>query len=191
MKIGVFVGSFNPVHNGHIKIVNHLLDSYLDKVIIIPTKNYWDKQDLIDLKDRINMLKYFESNSIIIDSKNNNFDYTYQIMDKLSNEYSNDTLYLIIGADNIINFDKWMNYKDLLKYYFLIINRNNIDIEHYLKRLGKHNNYIITRELPNINISSTYIRKKIEEKDYKSLEKVLNKKVLKYIIDNTLYREVK
>ena len=60
MKIGVYVGSFNPPHKGHIKIVNHLINNYLDKVIIIPTGNYWDKFDLIDIQDRINMLKIFE-----------------------------------------------------------------------------------------------------------------------------------
>ena len=190
MKIGVFVGSFNPVHNGHIKIVNYLLDNYLDKVIIIPTKNYWNKQNLEKLEDRINMLKVFENKNIIIDTKNNNEDYTYSIMDNLSIEYPNDILYLILGADNLIQFNKWNNYKELLKYHLLIINRNNIDIEYYLKKLEKHNNYLITRELPNIDISSTEIRKKIKENDYKSLKKVLNKKVLKYIIDNTLYKEV-
>ena len=67
MKIGVYVGSFNPVHIGHIHIVNYLIDNnYLDKVIIIPTKGYWDKDNLIDLKHRINMLKYLENDFIMI-----------------------------------------------------------------------------------------------------------------------------
>ena len=48
MKIGIFVGSFNPVHKGHIKIVKHLLTKkYLDKVLIVPTGNYWNKNNLI------------------------------------------------------------------------------------------------------------------------------------------------
>ena len=47
MKIGVYVGSFNPVHIGHIKIVKYLINNnYFDKVIIIPTGNYWNKQNL-------------------------------------------------------------------------------------------------------------------------------------------------
>ena len=67
MKIGVYVGSFNPVHIGHIHIVNYLINNnYLDKVIIIPTGNYWDKNDLIDIKHRINMLKFYENDRIMI-----------------------------------------------------------------------------------------------------------------------------
>ena len=61
MKIGVYVGSFNPPHKGHIRIVNHLLDKkYLDKIIIVPTGNYWDKLDLVETSHRINMFRYYE-----------------------------------------------------------------------------------------------------------------------------------
>ena len=62
MKIGIYVGSFNPPHKGHIKIVNHLINNYLDKVIIIPTGNYWDKLDLVSINDRINMIKNKKEN---------------------------------------------------------------------------------------------------------------------------------
>ena len=59
MRIGVYVGSFDPVHNGHEKIVNHLLNkNYLDKIIIIPTGNYWDKQNITKLNHREKMLKH-------------------------------------------------------------------------------------------------------------------------------------
>ena len=61
MKLGLYVGSFNPVHNGHIKVINYLLDNDLvDKVIVLPTPNYWDKQNLLDLKTRVEMLKIIE-----------------------------------------------------------------------------------------------------------------------------------
>ena len=104
MKVGVYVGSFNPVHKGHIKIVRHLLKYFLDKVIVVATQNYWDKKNLINLNDRINMLKKYESDKIIIDTDCNNYEYTYMVMSKLKEEY--DDLYLIIGADNIIAFNE-------------------------------------------------------------------------------------
>ncbi|UKI59000.1 MAG: adenylyltransferase/cytidyltransferase family protein [Clostridium sp.] len=69
MKIAVYVGSFNPVHKSHIKVVNLVLKNYVDKVIIVPTLAYWDKKNLIDIKDRINMLKFYERDNIIIDTK--------------------------------------------------------------------------------------------------------------------------
>lgn len=188
MKIGIYVGSFNPPHKGHIKIVNHLINNYLDKVIIIPTGNYWDKLDLVSINDRINMLKYYENENIIIDTKNNNIDYTYQILEKLSKEYSMDELYLIIGADNIINFDKWKNYQDILKYNLIILNRANIDVIKYLNILNIKDKYTIINDLPNIDISSTMIRNKIKDSDTKNILELVDKEIYEYIEKNNLYR---
>lgn len=188
MKIGIYVGSFNPPHKGHIKIVNHLLDkNYLDKIIIIPTGNYWDKNNLVNINDRINMLKFYENEKIIIDDKNNNIEYTYQLLNNLSKEYKNDELNLIIGADNIINFDKWKNYKEVLEYNLVILNRDNINILKYLEKLNKKDKYIIIDDLPNIDISSTMIRNKINENNYVNLSMYLDKVVYDYIKKNKIY----
>lgn len=184
MKIGVYVGSFNPPHKGHIKIVNHLINNYLDKVIIIPTGNYWNKLDLVNIEDRINMLKFYESENIIIDNKNNNLEYTYQILNNL--KYKKDELYLIIGADNIINFDKWKNYEEILTYNLIILNRDNINVLDYLEKLNKRDKYIIVNDLPNIDISSTMIRNKLNNKDY-NLSMYIDDCVLNYIKENKLY----
>ena len=185
MKMGVFVGSFNPVHKGHIRIVNYVLEKYVDKVIIIPTGNYWDKQNLIDVKHRINMLKTYQSEKIIVDEENNNIEYTYQVLENLGKKYPNAELYLIIGADNIISFDKWKNYEVLLNYNIIIINRSDIDIKYHLNRINKKDKYIITDNLPNINLSSTYIRENI--KDNEKLKDKISIEVLKYIKENNIY----
>jgi len=187
VKIGVFVGSFNPVHKGHIKIINHLLDKYIDKVIIIPTQNYWHKNNLIDINDRINMLKIYENDRIIIDTLNNNEPYTYKILENLKNKYPNDELYLIIGADNIVNFDKWKEYKTLLKNNIILINRDDIDVKFYLDKLDKKDKYIITTSLPYINISSTDIRKYIRNDNYDIIKDIIDYKVYIYIKNNKLY----
>ena len=184
MKIGVFVGSFNPVHNGHIKIVNELL-KYLDKIIVVPTGNYWDKKDLIDVKHRINMWKYFANDRIIIDEENNNLEYTYLVLNSLKSKYINDELNLIIGADNIVNFDKWFNYEEILKHNLIIINRNGIDIKYYIDKFNIKNYLIV--DIDNTNISSTLIRKLIQENNV--LDNLIDKRVLKYIKNNKLYKE--
>lgn len=186
MKIGIYVGSFNPPHKGHIKIVNHLIGKYLDKVIIIPTGNYWDKLDLVNIDHRINMLKLYENKNIIIDDKNNNLEYTYQILNSLKLEYKDNELYLIIGADNIINFDKWKNYEQILTYNLIILNRNNIDVLEYLEKLNKKDKYVIVNDLPNIDISSTMIRNKLNNKDY-DLSMHVDDCILNYIRENNLY----
>lgn len=187
--IGVYVGSFNPPHKGHIKITNYLLNKVLDKIIIIPTGNYWNKNNLISLNDRINMLKYYENEKIIIDTENNNYEYTYLILENLSKTYKKEDLTLILGADNIINFDKWKNYQELLDYNLIIINRDNIDIDYYLKKLKKIDKYIILNDLPQIEISSTMIRNYIKENNYESLKTLIDENVLQYIKKNNLYKE--
>lgn len=184
MKLGIYVGSFNPIHIGHERIINCLInDKYVDKVLIIPTGNYWNKKDIISVKHRINMISLLNNDNLIIESKLNNIKYTYQIMNLLHKRYKSDELYLIIGADNIINFDKWKNYKDLLKENIIILKRNNIDITYYLNKLNKKDNYNIINN--NIDISSTYIRNNINDK---IIEKYLPKGVYKYIIENNLYK---
>ena len=127
MRIGVFVGSFNPVHEGHIKVANYLLEhDYVDKVLILPTPNYWDKQDLIPVRHRYRMLKFYETDKIIIDNKHNNYPYTYQVLRSLKKDYKDD-LYLIIGADNIERFNEWRNYEEIQENKIIVLNRNNID----------------------------------------------------------------
>ena len=94
----------------------------------------------------------------------------------------------IIGADNIINFDKWKNYEELLTYNLVIINRDDIDTPYYLNKLNKKDKYIITESLPNIDISSTYIRNCIKDNNYEGLDNKIDKKVLKYIKEKKLYK---
>ena len=87
MKLGIYMGSFNPPHYGHINIINYLLDNNcVDKILVVPTLNYWDKNNLVDIKDRINMLKFFENDRIIIDTKHNQYIYTYELVKKIEKE---------------------------------------------------------------------------------------------------------
>ncbi len=183
MRLGIFIGSFNPPHKAHIKIVNYLLNNkVVDKVLIVPTENYWDKQDLIDIKHRINMLKYYENRNIIIDTENNEYPYTYLLMRKLKNTYKEDTLYLIIGADNIINFDKWKEYQELLKYNIIIMGRDNIDINKYIKKYP--NGHFTIIEDFNYNVSSTKLRDNINSRN-------IDEKIIDYIRKNNLYKDTK
>ena len=174
MRLGVYIGSFNPVHNGHIKLVNYLLDNnYVDKILIVTTNGYWDKTNLVDVNDRINMLKFFQNERVLIDETHNNIPYTYELMRSLSNEYKNDELYLIIGADNIINFDKWKNYEELIKYKIIIMNRDNIDIKSYTDTY-KDSNFIIVSNFDYLDVSSTKIRNDLSNE-------YLDNKVFNYI----------
>ena len=181
MKLGIYIGSFNPPHKGHINVVNYLLrKQIIDKILIVPTKEYWNKQNLAPLQDRINMLKFFETEDIIIDAEHNEYEYTYELMRVLKEKHPDSELHLIIGADNIINFHKWKNYEELLQYKIIIMNRGNIDIDKYIINYPNAN-FIVLKDFKNLDISSTEIRNNLNDR-------YLNKKVLQYIKKNKLYR---
>ena len=180
MDIGIFVGSFNPPHDGHIKIAKYLIENnYVDKVLILPTPNYWNKQDLVSIKDRINMLKFYEDKNIVIDDIHNNYPYTYLVLKSLEHDYPNDTLYLILGSDNIKDLNKWKNLELILKHKIIVMNRGD-NIEEYINKLGKEH-FIVVDNFQSINISSTKIREGNVDN--------INPKVLEYIKNNHLYNK--
>jgi len=183
MKIGVYVGSFNPVHIGHKYIMYYLLNNnHLDKIIVIPTKEYWDKSNLVDIKHRINMLKFYENEKIIINDYLNDYEYTYEILNTLKNENPNDELYLIIGADNIEKFHLWKNVEEILKHKVIVLNRNDVEIDKYINKFKQKNNFIDLKDFKKIDISSTKIRDNID-----NMSEYLDKKIFNYIIKNNLY----
>lgn len=179
-KIGVYVGSFNPVHKGHIKVANYLIDNKIvDKVLLLATPNYWNKQDLLNINDRVNMLKFFETENIIVDDVHNNHEYTYEILAELKKDYPNDELYLVIGSDNLEKLHLWKNIDLVLQNKIIVLNRNNIKIEKYLERFNR-DNFIIINDFDFIEISSTEIRNNLDNI-------CLDNRVKNYIINNKLY----
>ena len=181
MKLGIYIGSFNPPHKGHIYVVNYLLENnVVDNVLIIPTGNYWDKNNLVDLSHRINMLKLYENDKIKVDNENNNYPWTYLLMRKLSEIYPSDSLYLIIGADNIKDFNKWKEYQELLKYHIIIMNRDGINIRDYLKNYP-NGHFTVLEDFHPIDISSTELRNNIDSE-------YLDEPVRKYIKTHNLYK---
>lgn len=180
MKIALYVGSFNPVHNGHIKVMNYLIDNKIvDKVLVLPTPNYWNKQDLISVNDRINMLKLFETDKIIIDTIHNNYPYTYQVIDSIKKDYKNDDLYLVIGSDNLEKLYLWKNIEKILENYVIVFQRGKTNINRYLEKYDK-SKFIIIDNFQNIEVSSTEIRNGGKDN--------VDKKVLEYIRNNQLYK---
>lgn len=185
MRIGIFCGSFAPVHKGHIKIVRETLKTNLvDKVLIVPTKSYWNKVINISLKDRINMLKLYETKKIEIETKLNNVKSSYEGFTKYQKKHPNDTLYLILGADNLVNFDKWINYQKMLEYPFVIIKRDDMGVSYIKKKMkefGKKNYYIL--DIPTMEISSAFIRNNLNNP--KLLVNKIDPRVYKYLKENT------
>ena len=178
MRLGVYVGSFNPVHNGHLKVIHYLLDNDLvDKVFVLATPNYWDKQDLVCVDDRVAMLKFFESKNIIIDTIHNKYKYTYQVIENIKKDYKDDELFLILGSDNLVQFHKWKNLDIILKYNIIIFKRGKMDISKYLKNFNR-NKIKIINDFKYLDASSTIIRNGSNDNLDKKLINYINKKKL-------------
>lgn len=122
LKIGIFGGAFNPIHNGHIKLAkSYYQELGLNKMIFVPTANppHKSSEGLVDGIHRINMLKLaikdidgFEISDIEFKLKGKS--YTYNTLKEIKRLYDECELYLIIGADQLFYFDKWYKYKDIL-----------------------------------------------------------------------------
>lgn len=187
MRVGIYVGSFDPVHKGHKMVVDYLLNNdYVDKVLVIPTGAYWDKTGIIPVNYRIDMWNYYKSDRIVVDKRYNDIEYTYMILDMLERE-CDDELYLIIGADNVINFDKWKNYQKILERKILVIPRENIEMDKYFSRYEKKDNFIVVEGFKEVDISSKEIRGLLHDGKYDEVEKYLDKEIIEYIKKNDLY----
>ena len=97
------------------------------------------------------------------------------------------SLSTIIGADNIIKFHLWANVEEILKHKVVILGRNGIDMEEHIKKFEKDDSFVLVKDFPQIDISSTKIREKIKNSDFDDMEEYLDKDVIEYIIDNKLY----
>ncbi|MDD2469954.1 MAG: nicotinate-nicotinamide nucleotide adenylyltransferase [Bacilli bacterium] len=186
MRIGVYVGSFNPVHKGHKYVIDYLLDNnYVDKVEVVPTSNYWNKNNLLDIKNRIKMLKFYETDKIIINEELNNLEYTYQVLRELDDK--NNELYLIIGSDNLPKFHLWERINEILNYKIIVCQRDNLKMEDYIKQFKNNKNFILIDNFREFDISSTNIRSLIEKNNVSELGNFLDERVLDFIIKNNLY----
>lgn len=194
MKIGIFGGSFNPIHKKHESIALELIkQQYVDKVVFVPTGcKYTYKNNLKSSEDRLNMIK------IIVDKHKNlkvsdyelkdQVVYTYQTLDYFREKYKNDEIYFICGVDNLSYIDKWERGEYILSNYkILVIKRDSNDIDRLIKKYKKYKSNIIVTHLLMEKVSSTEIREEI--KMGKKCQ-YLDEDVYKYIKNKGLYNDL-
>ena len=199
-KIGVFGGTFNPIHNGHVSLGVYCKDELsLDKLMLIPTYTppHKSSSELAEEEHRVNMCKlatgqygYFEVSDIEIERKGKS--YTYETLNSLKKIYTEDELYLIVGADMFLTLDKWKNPQSIFKNATIVaVPRNDDDkndlVYYYESTIKKLGAKAIVLENPVVQVSSTYIRENID--NYQLIKSLIDSNVYEYIVKNKLYRK--
>jgi len=188
-KTGIFGGSFDPLHNGHILTAKKLVEiRKLDKLIFIPCNISPHKTDkkATDAIHRLEMLKlavqkYTEFDFSDYEIKKGNVSYTLDTLKHFSQKYKN--LELVIGFDNLISFHTWHKPDTILEIAALVVMKRINDSNK--KPLNKYYNAANFVETPVIDISSTAIRKKL--KNNLSISNLVPPEIENYIIKNNLY----
>lgn len=203
MKIGIFGGTFNPPHKGHVRMVEKMAEELeLDKVIIIPNKIPTHKRcdDLADNRDRVAMCKLafknpkFEISTMEMDRESDS--YTIFTVDALKQKYPNDDLYLIIGSDMFLIFHKWYKHKELLeKCVICVASRDNDENIQKLRsyafeQLGVYMPQLDAKHihislLDAYEVSSSEIRERINQE--KSLYGLVDPEIIEYMESHRLY----
>lgn len=191
MKVGLFFGSFNPIHVGHMVLANYMLEfTDLDKIwfIISPHNPLKNKSSLLDELHRLQMVRIAtEDNNKLkasdVEFKLSQPSYTVHTLTYLKEKYPKTEFALIMGADNLAGFHKWKNYGEILKYHELYVYPRK---DSSGKDLIKYKNVKFV-DAPVIEISSTMIRSAIKEK--KDVRYFVPEVVWKYIKEMHFYEK--
>jgi nicotinate-nucleotide adenylyltransferase len=190
MKIGLFFGSFNPIHIGHMIIANVMAtQSDLQKVwfVVSPQNPLKPSKGLLHEFDRYDLVKAAVADNSGLEVSDVEFhlpkpSYTIDTLTHLSEKYPNKEFKLILGEDNLENFGKWKNHEQILQHYGLLVYPRPRVTTTALQRHPQ----VTMIEAPLLDISATYIRNCI--KNNKSIRYLVPEPVEHMIFNKQFYR---
>lgn len=191
MHIGLFFGSFNPIHIGHMAIANYMVEfTDMEQLwfVVSPQNPLKEKKTLLGQNQRLYMVNvavedYPKFKSCTIEFDLPQPSYTVNTLAHLKEKYPQHTFSLIIGQDNLVTFDKWKNYEEILKQFKLYVYpRPNCGES----KFDRHPNVIFTKA-PMMDISSTFIRDAIKNK--KDVSLFLPAKAWEYVDSMNFYKK--
>lgn len=192
-KVGLFFGTFNPIHSGHLIIANHFVEfTDLDEVwfVITPQNPFKAKQSLLDNHHRYQMVYEAVQDYPKMRPSKIEFDlprpnYTIDTLVQLRENYPEGHEFsLIMGEDNLKNFHKWKNYQSILEYHALKVYPRVSQGE--LPPSFRGHPKIERVDAPIVEISSTFIRK--AHKEGKNVRPMLPPAVWTYMDQMNFYR---
>ena len=183
MKIGLFFGSFNPIHIGHLIIAKSIAqNANLDQIwfIISPQNPFKSRASLLDENARYHLVSLAITDDDTFKASNIEFSlpkpsYTIDTLTFIQEKYPDHHFSIIIGQDNLQHFHKWKNYEAILQYHNVIVyprpNAKKTDLEAHSS--------ISLIEAPLVEISSSSIRNKIK-----------NSQSIKYLVPDQVLEEI-
>lgn len=190
MKVGLFFGSFNPIHVGHLVIADVMAQrTDLDQVwfVVSPQNPFKSSKSLLHEFDRLKMVELaiadnFKLKAVDVEFHMPKPSYTADTLAYLSDKHPGHEFVLIIGEDNLMHFHKWKNYETILDHYGLYVYpRPKVD-KAKIKVVHDHIRYVAA---PMLDISATFIRDAI--KNNHSVRYLLHESVIGYIQSKQFY----
>ena len=189
LRTGIFGGSFNPIHIGHLALANYLCENgYVDELwfLVSPQNPFKQNQTLLDDSIRLKMVKaaikgypHFHASDFEFNLPKPS--YTINTLNKLSETYPDRDFYLLIGADNWAAFDRWKSPEEIMsRHHVLVYPRLGYDIPETLPQ------NVRAVDSPLIEVSSTFIRKSIAQR--KDIRYFLHPAVYEIINNKGLYK---
>ncbi|WP_396210794.1 nicotinate (nicotinamide) nucleotide adenylyltransferase [Flavobacterium sp.] len=193
MKIGLYFGTFNPIHIGHLIIANHMAEhSDLEQIwmVVTPHNPLKQKNTLLDDFQRLHLVflateEYSKIKPSDIEFKLSQPNYTVNTLAHLKDKFPQHEFSLIMGEDNLNSLHKWKNYEFILDNHDIYIypriseEAENLDLKKH-PRIHKI-------DAPIVEISSTFIRENIKNK--KNIKPLLSEKVWEYVDHNNFYKK--
>ncbi len=192
MKIGLYFGTFNPIHVGHLTIANHMAEhSDLDQIwfVVTPHSPFKKKSTLLDNNHRYQMVDRAVENYTKLRVSDIEFNlpqpnYTIDTLTYLQEKYPDYEFALIMGEDNLKSFHKWKNYELILKYHHIYV-YPRLSKETIETQFDNHKK-IHHIDAPIMQLSSTFIRKSI--KNGKNIKPMLPEHVWEYLDEMNFYK---
>ena len=203
-KVGLFFGTYNPIHVGHLVIANHLANyTELDEVwLVVSPQNPLKKKDsLLQDYHRLALVRVAIEDNPKLKASDIEFSlpkpsYTSNTLAHINEKYPDYSFALIMGEDNLRKFHKWKNYADILKNNQIYVyprvlteqekevNEINVEVNNELRN---HQNVIMCDDVPVMKISASFIRGAIKEK--KDVSYLLTQSVFKYLTEMHFYEK--
>ena len=197
-KLGFFGGTFNPIHKAHLRIAQEAQERFgLDRILLVPSGYSWmkDPKEIASREDRLRMAELaaeecegFTVSTIETDQEGPT--YSYETLQKLKEQYPEDDIYFIIGADQLFILEQWKNPEEIFRLAtILVADRGGFDereMECKAAELAeRYGADIRIYHMKSSELSSTELRRKI--RDGEEISEYVPEKVAGYIREKGLY----